>query len=149
MMMIPIEVTPEVLAELKRDKSRRELVSHVTGNPAAKFNDPIVFMAQWQTVTLSRETIGLEPEECELLDQMSASVLRELGVRVIHRDFSCDPNRVSRIPPELVVETLLVAPLGTSDAQQAPAAGEDDADPSVPAASDDDPVGPAADKRPE
>ena len=82
-LMMPTEVTPDVLTELKKDKSRRELISHATGNPAPRFNDPVLFSAQWQPVTLSRKTIGLEPEECELLDQMSSSVFRELGVRVV------------------------------------------------------------------
>jgi hypothetical protein len=144
--MMPVEVTPEVLAELKRDKSRRELVSRITGNPAAKFNDPILFTAQWQSVTLSRKTIGLSSEECELLDQMSASVFRQLGVREVSRGFSCDPDRLSRIPPELVVEAFLPTPFGSDNAQKTPAAGEEDADPGVPAASDAEPAEPATDK---
>ena len=106
-LMMPTEVTPDVLTELKKDKSRRELISHVTGNPAPRFNDPVLFSAQWQPVTLSSKTIGLEPEECELLDQMSSSVFRELGVRVVRKRYSCDPDRVSHIAPELVAEALL------------------------------------------
>jgi len=130
-LMMPIEVTPEVLAELKRDKSRRELVSRATGNPAARFNDPILFSAQRQLVTLSRKTIGIEPEECELLDQMLTSVFRKLDVRVISRDVTCSAD--SRIPPQLVVETLLPTPYDTGQARQAPAAGKDDAEPAEPA----------------
>ena len=38
--MMPAQVTPELLKEIEKDKSRRELVSRVTGNPAAAFNDP-------------------------------------------------------------------------------------------------------------
>lgn len=145
-LMVPVEVTPEVLDELKRDKSRRELVSRITGNPAARFNDPILFPAQWQPVTLSHKTIGLSAEECELLEQMSASVFRQLGVREVSRGFSCDPDRVSRIPPVLVVETFLPTPFGSDDAKQTPAAGDDDADPSAPSGSDDEPAEPATDK---
>ena len=96
-MMMPAEVTPEVLAELKKDKTRRELISRVTGNPAIQFNDPIMFSAQWQPVTLSRKTIGLAPEECELLDQMSATIFREIGLQVVHGNTSCTPG--SRVAP--------------------------------------------------
>jgi hypothetical protein len=146
-MMMPTEVTPDVLAELKKDKSRRELVSHVTGNPVARFNDPILFAAQWQPVTLSRKTVGLEPEECELVEQMSASFFRELGVRVVRKSATCGRNQVSHIPPELVVEALLATPYGTGSPSPAPAAGKEDAaEPSEPAASDDDLADPAADK---
>ena len=122
-MYMPTEVTPEVLVELQRDRSRRELISHMTGNPAAKFNDPVVFMAQWQPVTLSRETINLEPAECELLDQMSANDFGGLGIRVVHRDYSCDPSRVSHISPQLDVEAFLVATSDNSHGQPSPAAG--------------------------
>jgi hypothetical protein len=143
--MVPIEVTEEVLAELKRDKSRRELVSRVTGDPAARFNDPIMFWAQRQPVELSHKTIGIEPEECELLDQLSASVLPELGVGG-DRNLSCDRSGTSRIRPELVVESLRAAPYGTGNAQQPPATGDDDSDPGLPAPAEDDSGKPAAEK---
>lgn len=105
---MPVELTPDVAAELQRDRSRRELISRATGDPAARFNDPIVFAAQRRNVTLSRQTVDLEPVECELLDQMSSG-FRKLGIKVVRRGFSCDRNRVSLIPPELEVEALLPA----------------------------------------
>ena len=145
-LMMPTEVTPDVLAELKKDKARRELISHATGNPAPRFNDPVLFSAQWQPVTLSHETIGLAPEECELLDLMSSSVFRELGVRVVRKRYSCEPDRVSHIPPVLVAEALLPTPYVTGSPGQAPLKGEEGADPSAPAGSDDDASAPAADK---
>ena len=108
-LMMPTEVTPEVLAELEKDKQRRELVARVSGNPAAKFNDPVIFAAERQKVTLSQKTVGLEPEECELVDQMSTTVFRELGVNVVRKRTNCDRTRPSMAPPELVVESLMPA----------------------------------------
>jgi hypothetical protein len=140
-MMLPTEVTPEVLAELEKDKTRRELVSRVTGNPAAKFNDPVLFQAERQLVTLSRETIGIEPEECELLDEMSVGVFRELGVRVVSTDFVCSAG--SLIPPEAVVEALLPTPYATGTVQPAPGPAEDDDDAGAPPAAEDDATKPA------
>ena len=142
-LFMPIEVTPEVLVELKRDRSRRELISHVTGNPAAKFNDPVVFTAQWQPVTLSRKTIDLKPAECELLDQMSANDFGGLGPRVVRRDYSCDPNRVSHFSPRLDVDAFLVRCQTSAMLKRSPVAGDDKADPSVPPASDEKPTEPA------
>lgn len=107
-LMMPTKVTPQLLKEIEKDKSRRELVSRVTGNMAAAFNDPIVFEAQRQEVTLSQRTIKLRPEHCELLEQMANSVFRRLDVKVVRRSFSCGPRgSVSRIPPQLVAEALL------------------------------------------
>jgi hypothetical protein len=106
-LMSPVAVTPEVLAEIDRDKSRRELVSRVTGNPGAAMNDPIVFGAQRQTVTLSRQTVRLEPEDCRLLEEITKNVFRQLDVRVVRRNFTCNSRELSRITPELTVEALM------------------------------------------
>jgi hypothetical protein len=106
-LMTPVIVTPKILAEIDKDRSRRELVSRVTGNPGAAMNDPIVFAAQRQEVTLSRRNIRLEPEDCELLEQMSTSVFRELDVKVVRRSLNCDSNQPSRIAPQITVEALL------------------------------------------
>jgi hypothetical protein len=103
-LLSPVPVTAEVLKEMERDKSRRELISRVTRNPMVAMNDPIVFAAERQEVTLSRRTMKLEPKDCELLEQMGRSVFRELGVRVV-RGANC--HRGSLIAPEVTVEALL------------------------------------------
>ena len=106
-LMLPTEITPAVLEELEKDKSRRELVARVTGNPAARFNEPVKFHANWQPVTLSEGTVGVTLEECELLDQMSPGVFHELGLRVVRSRLTCESS--SLLPPEMVVEALLPA----------------------------------------
>jgi hypothetical protein len=134
-LMLPTEVTPEVLAELDKDKSRRELVSRVTGNPAARFNDPVMFKAQWQPVTLSRKTIGIESEECELLEQMSPGVFRQLGMRVVSTPSACSAG--STLPPQMVVEALMAAPMPSVSLPEPPT-GDPGANPGAPPAADDD-----------
>lgn len=106
-LMMPVEVTPEILKEIDKDKSRRELVSRVTGNAAAAFNDPVVFEARRQEVTLSQRTVRLRPEDCQLLEQMAVQVFRRLDVKVVRRNTTCGPGEQSRIPPQLVAEALL------------------------------------------
>lgn len=110
-LMFPIEATPEVMAEIDKDKSRRELVSRVTGNPAAALDDAIVFPAERREVTLSQKSIRLRPEHCELLEQMIPTVFRKLDVKVIRRQLSCDPHERSNFAPKLVVQVLW--PVGT------------------------------------
>lgn len=117
-LMSPVEVTPQVLADMDKDKSRRELISRVTGNPMVAMNDPIIFPAQRQSLTLSREVVELEPADCELLEQLSRSVFRELGIRVLRRSYTCDRRQRSLIPPRMTVEALL--PIGWLQ-QQTPA----------------------------
>jgi hypothetical protein len=149
LLSMPVEMTPDVVAEMKADKSRRELISRVTGNPIARFNDPIPFAAERRVVTLSRKTIGLEPAECELLDQLVTSSFKELDLRVVRRSYSCDRYRVSRIPPMLDVEALVAAPPESRDDQPEPADGGAESDPGVPATSDEGSTAPAADRQPE
>jgi hypothetical protein len=130
-LMMPVEVTPEVLAELKKDKSRRELISRVTDNPNVALDEPIVFPARRENITLSRRTIDLEPHECELIDQMSRGIFRELGLRVVKGRPSCDRDRISHIPPQLTVEALMpimptvpkLTPPGEAETEEADPSG--------------------------
>lgn len=106
-LMMPVEVTSQIVEEVERDKARRELVSRVQGNRNAAMNDAIFFPAERQEVELSHDTIDLEALDCELLDQLSTSVFRKLDLKVTNRSLSCDPRERSYIPPSLTVEALL------------------------------------------
>lgn len=141
-LMTPVELTPEVLAEIDKDKSRRELVSRVTGNPAASMNDPIVFEAKRQPVTLSRSSLKLEPEDCQLLEQMTRSVFRELDVRVVRRNVTCDSRQESRIAPQMTVEALL--PTGALRPMPEPESERGGQKPAAPPATEDVTPEPAA-----
>lgn len=110
-LMFPIEATPDVMAEIDKDKSRRDLISRVTGNPAAALNEPIVFPAERREVTLSQKTIRLRPEHCELLEQMSSTLFRQLDIKVVSKQFSCDRHGRSHFAPKVTVEVLW--PVGT------------------------------------
>lgn len=133
-LMMPVEVTPQILKEIEKDKSRRELVSRVTKNPAASMNDPVVFAARRQEVTLSQQTIKLKPEDCDLLQQVTQQVIRRLDVKVKNQSFNCGPRSSSRIPPQLTVETLM--PTGAflpmpNPEKKAPPAGSSEPEPAV------------------
>jgi hypothetical protein len=106
-LMMPVEVTPEIVDEVEKDKARRELVSRVQGNRTAAMNDAIFFPAERQQVELSHDTIDLEPLDCELLDQLSMGVFRKLDLKVTNRSLACDPSERSYIPPSVTVEALL------------------------------------------
>ena len=104
--MFPIEATPEVMKEIDKDKSRRDLISRVTGDPAAGLNDPIVYPAERKQITLSQGTLRLRPEHCELLEQMIPSLARQLDFKVISKQLSCDRYGRSEFAPKVTVEVL-------------------------------------------
>jgi hypothetical protein len=109
--MFPIEATPEVMAEIDKDKSRRDLISRVTGDPTMGLNEPIVFPAERRDVTLSQSTIRLRPEHCELLEQMLPRLARQLDFKVIGKQLACDRYGRSQFSPKVTVEVLW--PTGT------------------------------------
>lgn len=126
---MPAAMTPEVIAELKTDRKRREFIAEVTGDPMPLFDDPIAFVAQRKVVTLSNETTGIEPADCELLDQMAATVFRRLGVRVVRKGYTCDRMWVSRIRPILDVEALVPVSLLPTGGGPSGASARDRPDP--------------------
>jgi len=121
--MMPVPADSKVMKEIDKDKSRRELISKVTGNMNVALNDPILFAATRQQVTLSHETIKLGPEHCELLDQMITHVFRDYDLKTVRKSLSCDTHQRSNIPRNAVIEALL--PVGYimpgSDKQKKPA----------------------------
>jgi len=148
-LFMPVEMTPDILSELKADKSRRELITRVTGNPLPRFDDPIPFAAQRRVVTLSYETVGLEPAECELLDQLSTSTFPALGLQVQDRNYSCDRKRVSRIRPTLAVQALVPTFLDGEDSTPAAATGGGETHEGAPEDSSEEPAPTASDPPPE
>jgi len=104
--MFPVEATPEVMKEIEKDKSRRDLISRVTGDPAAALNDPIVFPAERRQITLSHGTLRLRPQHCELIEQMIPSLARQLDFKVISKQLSCDRYGRSQFAPKITVEVL-------------------------------------------
>ena len=104
--MFPIEATPDVMKEIEQDKSRRDLISRVTGDQTAAHDDPIMFPAERKQITLSQGTLRLRPEHCELLEQMMPSLARKLGVKVIGKQLSCDRYGRSEFAPKVTVEVL-------------------------------------------
>lgn len=144
---MPAEITPEIIAELKTDRKRREMIARVSGDPLPLFDDPIAFAAQRRVVTLSHETTGLEPADCELLQQMASSVFKTLGVREVRRGYVCDRMSASRIRPTLDAEALVPVTSRTSDGGGTP--GDDQPGPPVPEVPPAAPASGDADQKPD
>ena len=107
-MSSPVEATPEVLAELEKTRSTRELTARVRGEPMVEVTAQ--YPAYWKPVSLSRGSFRLEPGDCELVDQLKRKVMPKLAVRIVKDDLSCTPNQASLGQPRLEVEALTRAP---------------------------------------
>lgn len=79
---VPVEATPERLAELAADQSRRELVGRVQGKGAGIDDGTAQFPAERRVVEFDgRRGKRIEDSDCELLNQLLPQVLKPLGVR--------------------------------------------------------------------
>jgi len=105
----PVEATPDAIAEREKSRSKRELAARVRGES----QDPAAlapFPAQWQRVSLSRGQLGLEPGDCELIDELRRKVLPRLAVRLVEDGMHCTPHQVAMGQPKLEVDALVALP---------------------------------------
>ena len=106
----PVEATPDALAERDKNKSIRELVERVKGKSTHPLDSLEPFPAQWRRVALNRGRLGLEPGDCELIEEVQRKVLPKLAVRIINDDVQCSPNQLTLGQPRLEVEVLVEMP---------------------------------------
>jgi hypothetical protein len=106
----PVEATPEAIAERDKGKSTRELAARVQGKRAEGVESAEQFPAEWKRISLSRGSLGLEPGDCELIEELRRKVLPKLAVRIIEDNVSCSPNQLTLGQPQLQVEALVAAP---------------------------------------
>lgn len=106
---IPAAVAPgEGLAP--EERSRRELVARVRGEPAADLEAAEQFPATWKRVRFSRKSQFLDDGDCELIEQLQTHVFTKLDIRVIAKDNWCIPGQVNFGQLNLEVETLVALP---------------------------------------
>lgn len=106
----PVEATPDALSELARTRPRRELAARVRNDREKGIEVDKPFPAQWERVSLSRGSLGIEPGDCELIEQISKRLLPRLAVRVVESKMRCMPNQQSFTQPQLEVEALMTVP---------------------------------------
>jgi hypothetical protein len=116
----PVEATPEALAARDQDKSKstRELAARVKGERLEGADAGEQFSAQWKRVSLSRGRLGLEPGDCELVEEVRRKVLPKLAVRIVQDDLSCSPHQLSLGQPKLEVEALVQLPKPDGDGKK-------------------------------
>lgn len=106
---LPVEATPEVLAELESDASKRELVARVQGKSPDEATAQ--FAARPKRVEfVSGPMSFLKDGDCELMEQMRDRVFGLLGVKVIESSLQCVPRQVSIGSIRMTVEVLEPVP---------------------------------------
>jgi hypothetical protein len=104
----PAEATPEMLAELEKTRTTRELVARVRGGESMDVTAQ--FPAYWRRVALDRGVRNLDSGDCELIDAIKRQVLPQLAVRIVRDNMRCGPFQYSSAPVPLEVEALVAMP---------------------------------------
>lgn len=104
----PVKATPQVLAELEKSRSTRELAARVKGERPSQSTEQ--FPAQWRKVSLSRGKLDLQEGDCELIDELKREVLSKLAIRVVKDEMNCIPYNLTLGQPRLEVEALTRMP---------------------------------------
>ncbi len=106
---LPVEATPEVLAELASDASKRELAARVQGKSPDEATGQ--FPARPKRVEfVSGGMSFLKDGDCELMEQMRDRVFGPLGVKLIDSSIHCVPRQVSIGAIRMTVEVLEPVP---------------------------------------
>ena len=109
---LPVEATPEVLAELAKDASTRELVAKVQGKSPDEATAQ--FPARLRRVEFESGRTGLsdlQDGDCELMEQLVRNdVFGKLGAKVVDARTHCVPRQVTLGAVRMAVEVLEPVP---------------------------------------
>ena len=110
---VPLEATPELLAEIASDASRRELAARAKGSSVPVPEAAAQFPARVKRVEFrsARGNFdGLQDGDCELMEQARRQLFPKLGVRVVEGQISCTPNQLTLGAVRMTVEILEPVP---------------------------------------
>lgn len=110
---VPLEATPELLAELAADAARRELAARAKGGSAPVPEAAAQFPARVKRVEFSSARgnfDGLQDGDCELMEQARRQLFPQLGVRVVEGQISCTPKQLTLGAVRITVEVLEPVP---------------------------------------
>jgi hypothetical protein len=114
---VATEVTPELLAKLEADRSKRELVAKTQGKGTAVDVATAQFPAERQVVEfVGRRKDHIEDGDCELLDQLLPQVLQPLGIREAPgSSLTCTPRTSQFGSVNLKLESLHAKPAAVAE----------------------------------
>jgi hypothetical protein len=109
----PAEATPELLASLASEASKRELKARAGGKPAPVAEATAQFPARVKRVELRSGASSadvLQNGDCELIEQLRDRAFGPLGVKVVADQVHCVPKQISLGAVRLSVEVLEPVP---------------------------------------
>lgn len=109
----PSTATPELLAQLAGEASKRALTARAAGKPEPVAEATAQFPARVRRVEFrsgGSSADALQDGDCELMEQLRDRVFGTLGVRVVEDRIHCVPRQVSIGAVRMTVEVLEPVP---------------------------------------
>jgi hypothetical protein len=106
---LPKEATPEVMAEIEKNRSKQELAGKAGGKPAAASDAATArFPAPWRVVHFEESpTSDVQDGDCELMEQLLDKVLVPMGVQEVEGSrLTCVPHQIMLGAVDLKVRVL-------------------------------------------
>jgi hypothetical protein len=110
----PAVATPELLASLASDASKRELTARATGKATPAVEATAQFPARVKRLEFRSTPYSLDvlqDGDCELMEQLRDRVFGPLGVKVVDDRTRCMPRQVSLGAVRMTVEVLEPVPV--------------------------------------
>lgn len=108
---LPQPATPELLAELAKPDSKKELVARVQKKGAPAEEATAQFPARWERLEILGTQLGpVQLGDCELVEQMAREAFTELGARIVDNQMACVPRQVTPGSVRLTLEVLKPVP---------------------------------------
>lgn len=108
---MPRAATPEVLSQLAKDESRRELAAKASGKAPGTSDTTAEFPARARRIDFRDSQLGLlQPGDCDLVEQMIDKVFVPLGAKIVAQDMNCFPRTLNRGIIALSIDVLEPVP---------------------------------------
>jgi hypothetical protein len=110
---LPMAATPEVLAEIEKQRAKNELAARAGGKPVAATDAATAqFPATWHVVKFEGTPMSnVQDGDCELMEQLLDRVLKPMGVREVKGSgLNCVPNQISMNAVNLKLRVLAGPP---------------------------------------
>jgi hypothetical protein len=108
---MPQPATPELLAELAKEASQRELAARAGGKAAPTAEPGAEFPARTRRIDFRDSPSGLvQPGDCELVEQMRDKVFVPLGAKIVENRMNCVPHQLNNGIIVLSIDVLEPVP---------------------------------------
>jgi len=108
---MPRAATPELLDELAKEASKRELVARSSGKSADVNEATAQFAARTRRIEFKDDPLShIEAGDCELVEQLRDHVFVPLGARVVEDRMRCTPKQLNLNGVNLTIEVLEPVP---------------------------------------